>query len=303
MIEILIKAGAFVTIILIGYILKRINFVKEDDFHLLSKIVLKVTLPAAIISNFAGTVITPAFLIITLLGFLAGVILIVCGLILTKGKSKSEKAFHVINVPGYNIGNFSLPFVQGFLGSVGVVTTSLFDAGNAIIILGVTFSLAMFIKGGDHKTSVSSVLKTLFKSVAFDAYLLMTVLSLLKLSLPAPLLELSSIIGGANTFLALFMIGVGFKLSGDKGQIKKISKILFVRYSVSIMLSVIFYNFLPFPIEYRRTLAILAFSPISSAAPAFTAEADEDFGLASALNSISILISIAAITLTLIILL
>ena len=49
---------------------------------------------------------------------------------------------------------------------------------------------------------------------------------------------------------------------------------------------------LPFALEVRQALVILAFSPIGSAAPAFTAELKEDAGLASAVNSICILCSI-----------
>ena len=50
-------------------------------------------------------------------------------------------------------------------------------------------------------------------------------------------------------------------------------------------------------------LMILAFSPIASAAPAFTAELKGDVGLASALNSVSILCSIAIILAILVIML
>ena len=58
------------------------------------------------------------------------------------------------------------------------------------------------------------------------------------------------------------------------------------------LLSAAFYFLLPFSIEIRQTLAILAFSPIASIVPAFTAELKEDVGLSSAINSMSIIISI-----------
>ena len=52
--EILARAGCFIAIILMGVLLRRIGFFKREDFHLLSKIVIRITLPAAIITNFAG---------------------------------------------------------------------------------------------------------------------------------------------------------------------------------------------------------------------------------------------------------
>ncbi len=80
-------------------------------------------------------------------------------------------------------------------------------------------------------------------------------------------------------------------------------KILTVRYSISIAMAAALYFLMPLPLEYRQVLAILPLSPIASAAPAFTADMKSDFGLASAVNSISIVISIVLITATLLIIL
>ena len=55
------------------------------------------------------------------------------------------------------------------------------------------------------------------------------------------------------------------------------------------------YFLLPLALEYRQALALLVFSPISSVAPAFTSELKGDVGLASAINSVSVLVSIVCI--------
>lgn len=54
MLEILIRAGSFVAIIVLGYVLRRIGVFKKEDFSTLSAIVIKITLPAAIITSFAA---------------------------------------------------------------------------------------------------------------------------------------------------------------------------------------------------------------------------------------------------------
>lgn len=303
MANILIKAGAFVAIIILGYVLRRVGFFKEEDFHVLAKIVLKITMPMAIVSNFAGAVVEPSLLTLSLLGLGGGVLMICLAFLLTIGKSGEERAFHILNMSGYNIGNFSMPFAQGFLGPVGVVATSLFDAGNAIICLGGSYSLASMSAEGKKKISVMPMVKTLFKSIPFDIYLFMTVLSLLHLTIPSPILSFAGIVGNANAFMAMLMVGVGFKLSGDKNQMGKIVKIILVRYATAIILSLGFFYLLPFELEYRQALAILVFSPIASAAPAFTAEMEGDFGLASAVNSVSIVVSIVLMTITLLLVL
>ena len=58
------------------------------------------------------------------------------------------------------------------------------------------------------------------------------------------------------------------------------------------ILAVLFYFVLPFDIQVRQALVILAFSPIGSAVPPFTAELGGDVGLSSAINSMAIVISI-----------
>ena len=301
MAEILMKAGSFIAIIILGYVLRRRGFFKEEDFYVLSRIVLKITLPAAIVTNFTGIDMKPSMLLMSLLGLGGGIILTGMAFLISAGKNGEEKAFNIINLTGYNIGNFTMPFAQSFLGPLGVVATSLFDSGNALVCLGGTYSV--MAKGEKGKFSIMPIIKTLLSSVPFDAYLLMTVLSLLHLSLPAPMVSFTGIIANGNAFMAMLMLGVGFKMTLDKSRMGKIIQILFIRYSVSIALAAAFYFLLPFELEYRQALAILALSPIASAAPAFTGDLDGDIGLASAVNSISIVISIVLITGTLLLVL
>ena len=303
MAEILMKAGSFIAIIILGYVLRRRGFFKEEDFYVLSRIVLKITLPAAIVTNFTGIDMKPSMLLMSLLGLGGGIILTGMAFLISAGKNGEEKAFNIINLTGYNIGNFTMPFAQSFLGPLGVVATSLFDSGNALVCPGGTYSVAVMAKGEKGKFSIMPIIKTLLSSVPFDAYLLMTVLSLLHLSLPAPMVSFTGIIANGNAFMAMLMLGVGFKMTLDKSRMGKIIQILFIRYSVSIALAAAFYFLLPFELEYRQALAILALSPIASAAPAFTGDLDGDIGLASAVNSISIVISIVLITGTLLLVL
>lgn len=301
MLDVLTRAGCFIAIILAGYILRKVNFFKEGDFAVLSKITLKITLPAAFISNFSGKELDPSMLSFTLMAFAAGVLYMILGYVINIGKSREEKAFGVLNLPGYNIGNFTIPFVQSFLGPVGVITTSLFDAGNAFICLGGAFGVASSIKG-TGKFSIKRVLKALSKSVAFLTCLTMMILGMLGITLPSQIIQLADIVGGANAFIAMLMLGVGFKLSGDKSQIGTIVKILAVRYGVALILAIVFYN-LPLELEARTALMVLAFSPIGSAVPAFTEEMGGDAGLSAALNSISIICSIVFMVTILVIML
>lgn len=301
MFEVLTKAATFVAIILLGYILRRAGFFREQDFYTLSKLVLKIALPASIVANFSQASLSPSMLIFSLLGFGGGVIYVAVGWLMNARKGTEQKAFDLLNLSGYNIGNFTMPFAQGFLGSTGVVTTSLFDTGNAFVCLGGAYSIAKMIKGG--KVAPGPLLKTLVRSLPFDAYIIMTILSMAHISLPSLVVSFAQTVGNANAFLAMLMIGVGFKLSGDFSQIRHMVRILTVRYGIALALALGFYFLLPMDMAYRQALVVLALSPIASAVPAFTGDLGEDVGLSSAINSISIVISIVLITTALVILL
>lgn len=289
--EIIIRAGCFVAIIVLGFVLRKIGVFQEKDFSVLSKIVMKITLPAAIVSSFAGKEIEPALFSIVLLGLGCGVLYIVLGFLINLRSRKEKRAFDVLNLPGYNIGNFAMPFLQSFLGPGGVIVTSLFDTGNAVIVLGGAYGVAATVKDGGG-FSVKRVGKALLTSVPFLTYVMMMLLNVFHLSPPEAVVSFAQIIANANAFMAMFMIGVGFKLSGNKTQLGYMIKILSIRYSVAVLLALSFYYLLPFSLEVRQALVILAFSPIASAVPAFTHELKEDVGLSSAINSVSILISI-----------
>lgn len=292
MADILIRAGSFVAIILLGFLLKKAGIFRQQDFSVLSNTVMKVTFPAAIISNFAGKQIDSSLLTLALLSFAFGVLYILVAVLVNLRSNPEKRAFDILNLPGYNIGNFTMPFVQSFLGPTGVIATGIFDIGNAVICLGGAFGVASAVKDGAG-FSVKRILKALSRSIPFLTYLVMLVVMFTHITLPGFLMEFTGIVGSANPFLAMFMIGVGFKLHGAAGQTGKIIRILLLRYGISVLLALLCWFVLPFELDVRQALVILVFSPIGSAVPPFTAELKGDVGLSSAVNSVAILISIA----------
>ena len=302
MLDILIKAGCYIAIIILGMVLRAVGFFKEEDFPVLSKIVVKVTLPATIIASAAGRVLDPALLTLALLGFGGGVIYMVVGFLLNRSRGKDAQAFGLLNLPGYNIGTFALPFTQSFLGATGILATSLFDVGNAFVCLGGAFGVATTVKDGKG-FDVRRVAKALSHSAPFLVYVITVGMNLLRIPIPGFIASTASIIAGGNAFLAMLMIGVGFKLDLRKEQLGLIGKMLLARYSVATVLALAYYFLLPFDLEVRQTLVILAFSPIGSAVPGFTSELGGDVGLSCSINSVAILISILIIVTLLVVML
>ena len=300
--QILIKAACYIAIIILGYTLRKKGFFGPEAFGVLSKIVIRITLPCAIIASSAGRAIDISMLTITALGLGAGVIYMILGFLAHRKRGKEEQAFAILNTPGYNIGTFAMPFTQSFFGPLGVITTSLFDMGNACICLGGAYAVAASVKEGKG-FDCKRIVKALGTSVPFLAHVTMVTLNLLALTPPSPILSFAQIVADGNAFLAMLMIGVGFKLSGDKNQTGAIIRILGVRYGIAALFASAFYFLLPFDLEIRQALVILSFSPIGTAVPAFTAELKSDVGLSSAINSIAIILSIVIIVALLLIML
>ena len=253
MVEILTHAGCFIGIILLGWALRRVGF-------------------------FSGREMQTSMLLLTLMGFGFGVLMMIVGSVMYLPQGRERQAFAMLNASGCNIGNFAMPFAQGFLGPVGVIAVSLFDCGNSMICLGGAYSIASIVKSGDGKFRIKPILNNLVHSIPLMTYIFMTILGLLHLSLPAPVVEFAGIVGNANAFMAMLMIGVGFHLNGDPSQIGDIIKILGVRYIIGIALALAAYFILPLPLEYRQALVIVFLAPVASANPPFTAQMGSDFG-------------------------
>ncbi len=294
MLDVLTRAGCFVAIIFLGFFLKKVGVFHKDNFPVLSKVAIKITLPAAIVTSFAGMTIDPAMLGIAGLGLGCGLLYMLIAFLLHLRKPANERAFFVLNVPGYNIGCFTMPFAQSFLGPLGVIVVSLFDVGNAFVCLGGAYGAASIIKDGGG-FSAKRLFKTLLTSVPFVCYIIMVTLNLCKVTLPGPVVSFAQTIANANAFVAMFMLGVGFELSSDRKQLGAILKVVIIRYAVAAVLACLFYFLLPVAPEIRKALVILVFSPIGAAVPAFTQELKEDVGLSSAINSVCIIISIVVI--------
>lgn len=295
MLDLLSRAGCFVAIIVLGFVLRRIGFFKEGDFRVLSQIALKITLPASVVVSFAQMTVEPAMLTVVLISLTCGIVYIGIAFLLNIKSNKEQRAFDVLNIPGYNIGLFAVPFVQSFLGAGGVIVTSLFDTGNAFVCLGGSYGIASSVKDGKG-FSFKRIGKALVTSVPFMTYIIMIILNLTRIQLPGVVLSFAEVIKNATTFVAMLMIGVGFELKADKKQLGQIFKIVAVRYGLAAVFASVFYFVLPFALEVRQALVLLAFSPISAAVPAFTGELKSDVGLSSAVNSVCILCSIVFMT-------
>ena len=195
-----------------------------------------------------------------------------------------------------------MPFVQGFLGAPGVACTSLFDTGNAVVCTGGSYAVAASARKAVLEISIRSEDRDrLLNHPRLAAMWLATALTMAGLRIPVFMDQVAETVGNANTFLSMTMIGLGLELHMTREQTGSVAKILGTRFAVSAVLAVLFYQFLPFSLEIRRTLAILMFGPVSALGVPYTSMLEGDVNLASAVNSASIILGIVSLTAAIII--
>ena len=210
--EALFKVLSFITFIMLGYLLRRLSILKAETFRVLSGIVFYITLPCIIITSINGVPVTSEMLWLVALGALCNVLMVATGYGMTHGKARQERAFSMLNLSGYNIGTFAMPF----------------DAGNAIMCTGGTYALANSVTDASQHLSIKSFLRNVFSSIPFCIY------------------------------------------------------------------------YLPFSLEIRQAMAVIALAPSSSLALIFTMKLKGDVIMAGNICSLSILLSTIAMTILLV---
>ena len=118
----LIRPLSYVLVIALGYLLKRAGFFGRDDHRLVSRIMVNITLPCAIVQAFDGFSREGTMFLIVGVGFLCALLPMLVMYLATRGVETRLRAYRMLNVGGYNIGCFSLPLVQAFFGSTATPT-------------------------------------------------------------------------------------------------------------------------------------------------------------------------------------
>ena len=301
MLDILIKAIGFILIIVMGYVFKSKGIFQKEHARFLSFVIMNVTLPCALFTSVGHIEVSSSLLLALLIGFGSNIITIVVGYMMVKKESLMEKAIYMINMSGYNIGTFTLPFVQSFFPSSLLAYVIMFDTGNAIMCLGGTYSVAssMVVRSRGIKIVVEFI-KRLLSSVPFCTYVLLFILSFLNITIPEQLTSVASIAGNANAFLAMLMIGISLEIKLDLSQVKKIRDILIGRYGLMILISIFVFVFLPVEVTAKQMIVLSLFAPISSVAPVYSYMIDSKTPVPAAVNSLSMIISIITLTILII---
>ena len=174
----------------LAYWLKCRGVFKTEDRNVFSNLVFTVTLPAMLVSSFSGITVDFWFIISFVLGLAINVIMVTAAVLASAHKSTEMKEIYTINGAGLNLGNIAIPFLSNFF-PTAVPYLCMFDTGDSFFSLGTTYAFAQMRAGKKGKTGFGVIVSSLFHSIPFVVYVVMTLLSLLHITLPSPVLAMA----------------------------------------------------------------------------------------------------------------
>ena len=291
MIQVILKALSFIFIMFLGYSLKKTHVLREEDHRVVSTIYINVALPCAIIMSFQNFTLDASLFFFLLLPFLSNLLMIFVAWFTGKKHGNETIAYQITNFPNYNIGSFTLPFLQSFMSPTAVVAACLYDTPNAFFTLGGRYTLACRFMPGSPKFTFLGFFKRIMSSVTIKVYTVLLILTFLNIRLPQFVFTLIQPAASANAFLSMFMLGLYLDFNFDKETIKKVALAISSRIAVGGSLSLLIWFFLPLPIELKQTCALCLLAPFGSMNPVYTEKLGSDYKTSALTNSMAIVTS------------
>lgn len=280
-----------ILIILLGYVLKRVNLVQEKDGESLARIVFNVTLPCLIIATFSTIKIEISLIMLVVISIIYGTCLMLLGLYAFGKESRKNRGMFSMLLPGFNVGLFAYPLVEALWGKEGLKYFGMFDVGNSVLIFGLAYITASYFADENAKMDFKTVLSKLSKSMPLISYIFACILNFSAVQLPQEVFTITNTIAKANMPLSLLLLGVYLNFSLDSSYLKSMMKVLLFRYIIGLVVGIALFVFLPFGEMFKYTLLIGLILPICTAVIPFAVEFHYDHKFVGALSNITILLS------------
>lgn len=299
MIKIIATAAIYLLTMLLAYVLKKMGLFHKEDKRVLSNLIFYVTLPASLISGFSGAQVNIYYVVSILIGFGVNTVMVIAGQLAAAHKERDMQAIYAVNASGFNMACIAIPFLSNFY-PAGVPYLCMFDVGDSFYTLGTTYAIAKMrinqknkeqntseIKLNKSDIGILEIVKSLFTSVPFDVYFIMTVLSFLNYRLPDIIIQAADFCGHGNGFLAMMMIGISFELNMSRETAGEVLHLLLLRYGIGIISAILIFCVLPAPLVMRQILEAAVFSSSAAVSIIYSEKLGVSTDIAAALNPLS----------------
>lgn len=204
------KIVSFLLLILVGYILKLIKFLKEEDGEVIKKIVFNISLPSLILYSLLTTKFSGDYLILLILVPLTTIIQFFLIYAFGKLYIKDKKELSTLILSGVmgNTAFLGYPLVEIFFGANNLPYGILFDQIHLYTFLIIIYPLITILSGN----SINNI-KSSFISPPIIAFLIGLILR--NFYMPSIIIESLNILKSTTTPLVMLYIGINleFKFS------------------------------------------------------------------------------------------
>jgi predicted permease len=295
MAEILRTILPIFVIILLGWSLRRLDFMQEGFVKPANRLVYYVAIPAMIFREIAEADFLQHFSLVLVVTTLVPLILVaLAGLILVRG----------IKLQRYRVGSFLQCSFHGNLGYIGLAVAFYFlgDQGftRASILAGFVMllqnflavvALSRFNREPDQKISTLSLVRRVLLNPVIISAMAGMAFSLAGLDLPVILNRSLKILSGMALPLALLVIGTSISFAQMREQLRLTALIGVLKLLILPATGLILFNLLDLHrIEYLPALILLA-SPTATVSYVMAAEMAGDADMATAAISVTTLVS------------
>ncbi len=281
------------SIIILGYLLKRLAVLKENDGEVLAKVALNITLPSIILLNLPWVPIETSNILLPFFGFILPGFVVLLGLFFFRRLPRTDKGLSMMSSSGYNIGLFAMPMVMGLYGSAGIARFALFDIGNAFAIFGLSWYLAWYYSPlrGKGSIGIRGILRMFFGSIPFIVYILAVLMNIIGIRLDGTLMKLLEVPAAMNRGVSLLALGILLRFKFPPGTWKTILPPLALRYTFGIAAGALVLLFLPISLENRITISAAMIMPVGLAVIPFAVKWGYDRNRAAAILNVGIPVS------------
>lgn len=246
-----------ILLIALGYLLKRINFIKSADSQVLSTLVLNVTLPSLVIVNLNSANLDLSFSILPIMMLIYGILAKVIMVALFRKYDNHVKGSVGMMAASLNIGLFAYPLVETIWPKNGMIYFGMADIGGAIIMFGVTYFVGSYYSEGSDQFNFKFLGKKLISSVPLVTYIVMFILNMANIHLPKASIDFFTIISKANMPLSMILLGIMLSFRIEKQFLPIAVKYLIVHYGLGCIAGLLVHFFLPTSDDMIKTTLLI----------------------------------------------
>lgn len=298
-----------ISIVAIGYLVKKLKVLKESDGDTIAKIIFNITLPAVILKFTTTIQFDVSLALLPLISVAYGFIMAFIAILIFRKHPSHIKGAMIMTMVGFNVANFFFPLVEGIWGQAGMQYITLVDAGNAFTIFVLCYLLGSIYspKNQDNivKINFKYILKRLIRSTPLLTYIVALILNFSGIFIPGFLSDLIDIIARANSALALLLLGIFLQFKFKKSEWISIIKVLVLRYSMGLITGLSLFFLLPpnvFSPLFRLIICLSLILPVGLAVIPFSVENGYDQKLVTMVVNLTILLSFGVIWLLILVL-